>query len=509
MIEILLGFVILVYTVDIVLLFYFGIHCYAMIHLFLKNPQRCEVDQDEYDSLKKKMSKWPKVTIQLPMFNEYYVAERVIDATCAIDYPKSKLEIQVVDDSTDESRFVAENKVKEYKAKGFDIKYIHRDNRQGHKAGALKEALEIAKGEYIGIFDADFIPAKDFLRKAIPYFWQAKNIGMVQARWGHVNADYSVLTRAQSIGIDGHFVIEQVARNANDLWMNFNGTAGVWRKECIYDAGNWQSDTLTEDFDLSYRAELKGWEFKYLTDIVNPAEIPATVPAYKSQQFRWCKGSIQTAVKLIPTILKSKENWKVKLEAVTHLLNYSVHPLMIINILATLPLLLFHETWAEVSLATLFGAAFVLSIGTLGPISFYIVSQKALYPDWKRRITLLPLLTTLGTGIAISNTKAWLEAILGKKSGFVRTPKLKIENKGDKVEARRKYKQVKFDKLALVEFLMGVYILFTIYVAFQVDKWFVIPFLWLYASGFFYISFFTLYDSLKQNLAARKQVRTA
>lgn len=497
--EIILWVIIVIYAIDIVLLFYYGLHCYAMIYLFKKNPEICTTDGLDYDELKKKIRVWPKVTVQLPMYNEYYVTERIIEATAQLDYPKKKLEIQVVDDSTDESRYIAEQKVKELKTRGFDIKYIHRDNRQGHKAGALKEALEIAKGEYIAIFDADFIPAKEFLKKSIPVFYSNEKIGMVQSRWGHVNADYSVLTQAQSIGIDGHFVIEQVARNANKLWMNFNGTAGVWKKSCIYDAGNWQSDTLTEDFDLSYRAELKGWKFHYLTDIVNPAEIPATVSAYKSQQFRWCKGSIQTAVKLIGKILKSKENLKIKLEAITHLTNYSVHPLMIINILATLPLLLFSQEFASISMPALFGTAFVLSIGTLGPISFYIVSQKALYPDWKKRIRLIPVMTTIGTGIAINNTKAFLEAIIGKKSAFIRTPKLRLESKKDRVKERARYNTVKIDKTAILEFLMGIYILVAMFIAIEVEKYFVVPFLWLYASGFFYISYHTVNDAIRQN----------
>ncbi|RME90782.1 MAG: glycosyltransferase [Candidatus Hydrogenedentota bacterium] len=502
--EILIGFLILVYAVDILALFYFGLHCYAMVWLFKKNGGSCYTKEEDLSELTQKMGDWPMVTIQLPMYNEYYVAERVIDATANLDYPKDKLYIQVLDDSTDETKLLVEKKVAELKKQGFDIEHIHRTNRQGHKAGALKEAMDKAKGEFLAIFDADFIPAKDFLKKTVPYFWAHPKMGMVQTRWGHINADYSLLTKAQSIGIDGHFIIEQVARNGSNLWMNFNGTAGIWRKECIIDAGNWSADTLTEDFDLSYRAELKGWKFKYLTDIINPAELPATVSAYKSQQFRWCKGSIQTAVKLIPKIWKSNENWKIKLEAITHLLNYSVHPLMVINILATLPLLLFNEAYWDVSIKTLYAAAFFLSIGTFGPMYFYMISQKALYKDWKRRIQYLPLLTVIGTGIAINNTKAWLEALIGKKSSFVRTPKLRLEKNTDKVVERSKYTKTKIDKVAVLEFLMGVYVMLTIAVAIDVKKYFVIPFLVLYATGFFYVSFFTVYEKIKHNLLAKK-----
>lgn len=450
------------------------------------------------------MGDWPMVTIQLPMFNEYYVAERIIDTAAKMDYPKDKMDIQVLDDSTDETKNLVARKVEELKKQGYMIEHIHRTDRRGHKAGALRDAMDKAKGEFLAIFDADFLPDPQFLKKTIPYFWEDPKMGMVQTRWGHINSDYSLLTKAQSIGIDGHFIIEQVARNGNDLWMNFNGTAGVWKKECILDAGNWSADTLTEDFDLSYRAELKGWKFKYLTDVINPAELPATVSAYKSQQFRWCKGSIQTAVKLIPKIMKSNENWKIKLEALTHLLNYSVHPLMIINILATLPLLLINNEYMDISMTTLYGAAFVLSIGTFGPMVFYTVSQRALYKDWLRRIKYLPLLTVIGTGIAVNNAKAWIEAVMGKKSPFVRTPKLRLEKNSDKVTERAKYTKAKIDRVAILEFLMGVYVTITIGVAAMIDKWFVIPFLALYALGFYYISFFTVYEKLKHSWLAKK-----
>jgi len=505
-VELLIGFFILVYAVDILLLFYYGLHAYAMVGLYLKNNHRCQSDSQENKNLlaKSKMRGWPKVTIQLPMFNEYYVIDRLIDATIKLDYPKNKLEIQILDDSTDDSRLVAQKKVKEYKKKGFDITYIHRTNRDGHKAGAMREATKVAKGQYIAVFDADFLPNPQFLKKTVPHFFTNPNIGMVQTRWSHINEDYSILTKAQSIGIDGHFMVEQVARNGSDLWMNFNGTAGIWNRECIEDAGGWQSDTLTEDFDLSYRAELKGWKFKYLTDIANPAELPATVQAFKTQQFRWCKGSIQTAVKLIPRIWKSNESWKIKLEALTHLTNYSVHPLMIINILVTLPLLLFHERFEHISLAVLFGAAFILSIGTFGPMVFYAVSQRALHKDWKHRMLWLPVLTMIGTGVAINNTRAWIEAVIGKKSEFVRTPKLKIESQKDKVAERSRYKTKKIDNNAYLELLMAFYITFTIVTAFIVDKWFVVPFLALYAAGFYYVSFYTFLETFKLNRDSRK-----
>ncbi len=505
MAEIFFAIIILVYFVDIVFLFYYGVHTYAMVHLYFKNKESAKTNPEQIKVLTKKMGKWPMVTVQLPMFNEYYVVERLIDSTIAMDYPKNRLEIQVVDDSTDETQELAKSKVAEYKAKGYNIKYVHRINRQGHKAGALREAMEKAKGEFIAIFDADFIPAPDFLRKTVPYFYESPKIGMVQTRWGHINADYSLLTKAQSIGIDGHFIIEQVARNG-EFWMNFNGTAGIWRRETIYDAGNWESDTLTEDFDLSYRAELKGWKFKYLSDIVNPAELPATVPAYKSQQFRWCKGSLQTAVKLTPRILKADIPWKVKAEAFTHMTNYSVHPLMILNILTTLPLLLFQNRFESVSLPILFFIAVILSVGTFGPLSMYVVSMRELHPkDWYRRLFWLPFLMMIGTGIAINNTRAWVEALIGKQSAFIRTPKLKIETGKDKVVQRKKYSAVKVDKWVFAELGLAAYLGITMIVAAETGKAFVIPFLAIYAAGFLYVSFFTLFDNLRQHLANHRE----
>ena len=492
-------FITLVYSIDILILFYFGLHCYAMLYLYLKNPERCfsnSLSQESKEKPLNKLKNLPLVTVQLPIFNEYYVAGRLIDSIITLQYPKDKLEIQVLDDSTDDCRELTEAKVKHYQKKGFNIQHLHRTKREGHKAGALKEGLEKAKGEFIAIFDADFVPSPKFLEKTVPFFYEDKKIGMVQARWGHINEDYSLLTKAQSIGVDGHFMIEQVARNSSDLWMNFNGTAGIWRKSCIIDSGNWHYDTLTEDFDLSYRAELKGWKFKYLSDILCPAELPATVSAYKSQQFRWCKGSLQTAVKLIPKIFKSRESWKVKIEAFTHLLNYSVHPLLYLNILTTLPVIYFQNILFHIPTHFLIILLSVLGFSTMGPIIFYAVSQKHLYPDWKKRLKFLPVLTMIGSGISLSNTKAWLEGVLGKKSSFVRTPKLGItsEKKPDFSQRKQKYGHRKIDMIVLFEFFTVFYILFTIVYSSYVDRWLVLPYLLIYLAGFSYIVFLGFSD---------------
>ncbi len=504
MLEFLFIILLIIYALDSIGLLYFGLHSYVMLVLYMKNHEKCKVNEKNINSFVKKIKKYPNVTVQLPIFNEYYVVERLIDSIIALEYPKSKLEIQVLDDSTDESKILAEKKVKEYKKKGFDIKHIHRKDRKGHKAGALKNGLELAKGEFIAIFDADFIPTTDFLKKTVPFFYEDKKIGMVQTRWGHVNENYSFLTKAQSIGVDGHFIIEQVARNGSRLWMNFNGTAGIWRKECILSAGNWQSDTLTEDFDLSYRAELKGWRFKYLSNIICPAELPSTVSAYKSQQFRWCKGSLQTAVKLIPKIIRAKLKWQVKAEAITHLVNYSVHPLIYLNILLT-PLLIFTGARLKASSEILIS---IVLIGAVGPIVFYAFSQKCLYKNWKKRLIWLPFLTMIGSGIALNNTKAWLEGIMGKKSTFIRTPKLGIVSKDKKqiIKNRFKYSKPKINGMIIIELLTVFYILTTIILAFESSYWLMIPFLLIYFFGFLYISSLSFYDLLSNFILLRKKM---
>lgn len=498
--DILLYSIFTVYLLDVLLLFAFGLHAFLMIYLSRKNPERCVSGADgtpAFDLKKTPARSIPQVTVQLPIYNEFYVVDRLIEAAIEIEWPKNKLEIQVLDDSTDETREKAQGICTRYRKLGYNIQHIHRTDRVGHKAGALKAGLAQAKGEFIAIFDADFLPAKEFLVKTIPYFEDGE-VGMVQTRWGHINTDYSVLTRAQSMGIDGHFMIEQTARNAAGLWMNFNGTGGVWRRRCIVEAGNWQADTLTEDFDLSYRAALAGWKFRYFKDVSNPGELPPTVQGFKSQQFRWCKGSIQTAIKLLPRIFQANIPLKIKTEALVHLLSYTMHPLMILNMLFALPLLMV-GSWTSYALTDLpitivLGIAAVMSIGTLGPIIFYVVSQKDLYPDWKSRIRWLPFLIMIGTGIAVSNTRAWFEALLGVKSPFKRTPKLRIESKSDSVTQRSKYRQP-LDPLVPLEFLMGFYCLTCVYFSVQLNFTMLAPLMVLYGAGFFYVALLSLREA--------------
>ncbi|MGE5446030.1 MAG: cellulose synthase family protein [Ignavibacteriales bacterium] len=477
-----------IYLITFGLLCAFGLHRYYLAHLF--NKHKTEVPKP-----KGRFKKLPKITVQLPIYNEMYVVERLISTVCKIDYPKELLEVQVLDDSTDETTGIAENCVNSYKALGFQIHYIHRDNRKGFKAGALEEGLKYAKGELIAIFDADFIPPKDFLQKTVHFFSDPK-IGMVQVRWGHVNLNYSTLTKAQSILLDGHFVIEQASRFYGKRFFNFNGTAGVLRKRCIESAGGWQHDTLTEDLDLSYRAQLKGWKFIYLKDVVAEAELPVDMNAFKSQQHRWAKGAIQTAKKLLPQILRDKElPLKIRTEAAFHLLGNFSYVFLLILLFLMFPIAYFWHGigWENVILINLFA----ISAGTLSVIRFYIVTLKEVYgKNWISYAKYIPVSFALGAGIAINNSKAVFEALFGKASEFKRTPKLAVTSKGDNWHTR-KYTTSK-ELTTLVE--LGVGFLFlsqTFYAVFMKHiGW--IPFLVIIQVGFFYTSLLSIFHSLRK-----------
>jgi cellulose synthase/poly-beta-1,6-N-acetylglucosamine synthase-like glycosyltransferase len=478
------------YVFALVALFTYGMNCYLLM-LFYRLKRSASLQQHDaviahfYQNYP--VDHWPAVTIQLPIFNERYVVERLIKSICRFDYPKALLEIQILDDSTDDTGDIARMMVNQMKEQGFDIDYIHRDDRTGFKAGALKEGLKTAKGELVGIFDADFIPQPDFLRETVPYFADP-GIGMIQTRWGHINADYSMLTRAQSMGIDGHFGVEQAARAWSGLFMNFNGTAGIWRKKTIEDAGGWQADTLTEDLDLSYRAQLKGWKLSFLSHVVCPAEVPVTITAFKSQQHRWAKGSIQTAKKNLGKLFKSDLPLLVKLQALLHLTHYMVHPMMLIVVLTSIPMLysqwFFSSLYFPIMIFTLF------CLATFGPSSMYMFSQKIIYGDWKSRIKFLPFLMCLGTGIAVNNTKAVLEALLDVKTGFVRTPKYGIRTQADGWQG--KCYSIPLSALSLIEFIFGVYSLAGLLMFLIFSKYLVSPFLLIYTLGFFYVCFLSL-----------------
>src|SRR5919112_3248782 len=400
----------------------YGWHRYYLVYLYMKNKDNAPLPLPPPDVL-------PPVTVQLPIFNEMYVVDRLIDAVCEMDYPKELLEIQVLDDSTDETTDIAERAVRRHASRGFNIRYLHRVDRPGYKAGALEAGLRQADGEFVAIFDADFIPSRDFLQKTLPYFATDPRIGMVQARWGHINQDYSLLTKIQSILLDAHFVLEHGGRNRAGYFFNWNGTAGVWRREAIAAAGGWQHDTLTEDLDLSYRAQLAGWRFVFLPDVVSPAEVPVEMNSFKSQQHRWAKGSIQTCMKLLPRILRSNQPLGVKAEAFFHLsANFNYLLMSVLSVLMFPAMLVrYNMGWAETLLidVPLFFAA------TLSVCNFYIVSQREIYPDWRTRLRYLPFLMSIGIGLCVNNTRAVLEAVFNKKSEFARTPKYGIERDSD------------------------------------------------------------------------------
>ena len=424
----------------------------------------------------------PKVTVQLPIFNEMYVADRLIGAVCEMDYPKELLEIQVLDDSTDETTEIAELAVRRHAARGFNIHYLHRVDRTGYKAGALEAGLKQSTSGFVAIFDADFIPPVDFLKRTLPYFETDPKIGMVQARWGHINQDYSLLTKIQSILLDAHFVLEHGGRNRAGCFFNFNGTAGIWRRTAIEDAGGWQHDTLTEDLDLSYRAQLRGWRFIFLPDLVSPAEVPVEMNSFKSQQHRWAKGSIQTCMKLLPHILRSKQPLGVKVEAFFHLSANFNYLLM-----SVLSVLMFPAMWVRYSMGwtemllidvPLFAAA------TMSFCNFYMVSQRELYPDWKSRLKYLPFLMSIGIGLCVNNTRAVLEAIFHKQSEFARTPKYGIERQSDEW-AGKKYHQA-LGVQPLIELALGLYFTATVFYALTNQIYGTLPFLMLFQVGFLY-----------------------
>jgi cellulose synthase/poly-beta-1,6-N-acetylglucosamine synthase-like glycosyltransferase len=425
----------------------------------------------------------PIVTTQLPIYNEHNVAERLIDAVAAFHYPQGKHEIQVLDDSTDETRAMVAAKVETLRKRGVDIHHITRERRMGYKAGALREGLQICRGDFTAIFDADFLPPRDFLLRAIPFFITDQRVGFVQARWGHLNREASLITQLQSVGINGHFMIEQSARNGAELFLNFNGTAGVFRKQAILEAGNWHDDTLTEDMDLSYRIQLAGWRCRYLVDLVAPAEIPEDINAFKGQQFRWAKGSIQTAIKLLPRIMRCPAAPFVKIQAFMHLTHYVVHPFMLFLALTAVPILLSGRLTLPPLAFGCYGLLLMASCS--GPSVLYLTAERTLRNNLWKTIALLPLMICFGCGLAVNNTRAVLQAIFGKQSGFVRTPK--------KGFAKQKIYTPLKDWNFIVEILAGLWCLVGTAIYFGAAHYLVGHFLFLYGTGFCGIGFLSWY----------------
>ncbi|MGK0359329.1 MAG: cellulose synthase/poly-beta-1,6-N-acetylglucosamine synthase-like glycosyltransferase [Bradymonadia bacterium] len=473
-----------VYFVVLALLAFYGAHRYHMAWLYFRHKKDAPVLPPQPSD-----AEIPYVTIQLPVFNERYVVERLIDTVCAIRYPRDKLEIQVLDDSTDDTVDISRAAIARWAAQGVDITLLTRTDRTGYKAGALQAGMKVAKGDFIAIFDADFIPTADFLESTVPYFAHAKT-GMVQARWDHINRRYSMLTQAQSILLDGHFIIEHTARNRSGRFFNFNGTAGIWRKSCIEDAGGWQHETLTEDLDLSYRAQLKGWEFIFLKDLLQPAEIPVEMNAFKAQQHRWAKGSIQVARKILPTILRSEAPGKVKREAFIHLTNNVAYVLMVIMSIM-LPFALqirIDHGWYETMLIDL---PFFMG-ATVSVCSFYLLCQiESGERPWYKSLLYLPVVLALGIGLAVNNTKATLEALVGHESPFVRTPKLAAGTDNVLRPRRRKYRGSK-TILPWIELAFGLVYTYTVIMCIQQGIWLALPFMIIFQCGFLYTSLMSL-----------------
>ncbi|MEE9431861.1 MAG: glycosyltransferase [Melioribacteraceae bacterium] len=465
--------ILVTYILTMTVLLFFASH--GLVMLFYHKKYIKNVPTSGKDNSDK------KVTIQLPLFNEKYVAERLINSVCKIDYPKDKLEIQVLDDSTDETVQIVSELVKQKQLEGFDIVQIRRENRTGYKAGALKEGLSKAKGELIAIFDADFVPSADFLKKTLRYFTNS-NIGMVQSRWEHLNEDYSLLTRIQALALNGHFVMEQPIRNRAGFFINFNGTGGVWRKECIEDAGNWHDDTITEDLDLSYRAQLKGWKFVYLRDYTTPAELPSEMNALKAQQYRWTKGAIETAKKLLPKIWGSKVPLRIKLQSTFHLTNNIVFPFILLVGILNVPLIFIKNSGPY---DVFFNLMSVFILAFISSFMFYLYAQKDVYEDWRQKIALFPIFMAGSMGFAVNNSKAVIEGLLSRKSEFVRTPKFKIVEKSDSIVSGTKYlSKNKLDSTVIVEIILALYCLIGVFASIYFMELAALPFQLMFFSGF-------------------------
>ncbi len=483
------------YFVVMLILAFYGLHRYQLVWLYYRN--RRHAADSNAPPARFAEGELPFVTIQLPIFNEQFVVDRLIDACCRIDYPRDRFEIQVLDDSTDETQEVAAGVVARYAA-GIrtlgpqPIRYLHRTNRHGYKAGALEDGLKSAKGDLVAIFDADFVPAPDWLLRVVQHFAEP-GIGMVQTRWTHLNRNYSFLTQVEAILLDGHFVLEHGGRSRAGVFFNFNGTAGMWRREAIEEAGGWQHDTLTEDTDLSYRAQLKGWKFKYLQDVECPAELPIEMTAFKTQQARWAKGLIQTAKKILPRVLRSNAPFHVKLEAWYHLTANISYPLMIVLSTLLMPAMIIRSWQGPLQMLLIDLPLFLASTASVS--SFYLVSQKELYPrSWYKTVIYLPFLMAMGTGLAVTNTKAVFEALFGIRSAFARTPKYSVQKKGERSNAKKYRKRLGI--IPWIELAIGGYFAWTVWYAVSTENFFTVPFLLLFVLGYWYTGLLSLFQGL-------------
>lgn len=470
-----LGFV---YTFAALLLAVYALNAWLLTALYLRHKDR--------QPARPYAAALPAVTVQLPVFNEALVVERLVDAVAGLEYPPHLLQIQVLDDSTDETTALARARVAIHRQRGLDIELIHRDDRTGFKAGALRAATARARGALIAVFDADFVPAPDFLQQTVPYFADRPRLGFIQARWGHLNDNYSWLTGAQAVALDGHFGVEQAGRHRAGLLMNFNGSGGIWRRACIEEAGGWQIDTISEDLDLSYRAQLAGWRCLFLRDVIAPAEIPPQLAAFKRQQFRWAKGSMQCLKKLAGPVLGSSLAWWVKLQALIHLSSYLIHPLMIVLLLVSLPLLL--DTTRLVFSLT------YLSLVSLGPPILYAVALKTIYGrGWLGRYRYLLLLVLLGAGVALNNSRAVVEAWLGIDNTFRRTPKFHVESSADRWQESQY--RLPLEVTVLGEIGLSLYAVLALWAALRNHHPFAVPFMLVYVLGFGYVGLRGVWDA--------------
>ncbi len=471
------------YFVVMIILAFYGVHRYQLVWLYYRHRKNATREPAQH------FTELPRITVQLPIFNEQYVIDRLLQACCALDYPQNKLQIQLLDDSTDETADVARAMVERYRAEGHPIEYIHRTNRYGYKAGALDHGLSTATGELVAIFDADFVPPPEWLMQVVHHFAEP-GVGMVQTRWTHLNRDYSFLTQVEGILLDGHFVLEHGGRSRSGVFFNFNGTAGMWRRSAIEEAGGWQHDTLTEDTDLSYRAQLKGWRFKYLQHVECPAELPIEMTAFKTQQARWAKGLIQTSKKILPVVWRSEAPLHTKIESVYHLTANLSYPLMVVLSVLLMPAMIirFYQGWLQMLLIDFP----LMMMSTFSISSFYLVSQKELYPKtWYKTVIYLPFLMALGIGLTITNTRAVLEALFGIKSSFKRTPKYRVEKRGERSQAALKYRK-RLGIVPWLELLIGSYFALTVYYAIANENYFTIPFLLLFVLGYWYTGLLSL-----------------
>ncbi|NOT62834.1 MAG: glycosyltransferase [Acidobacteria bacterium] len=485
--------VILLYFIILTLLAILGLYRVRMVYQFWRyrnvkpSPQRIFAENE-----------LPRLTVQLPLFNEMYVIERLLQSACELDYPRHLLDIQVLDDSTDESVKIAEAEVEKYQALGYDIHYIHRTDRTGFKAGALENGLKTAKGELVAVFDADFTPRPDCLRKMVDYF-SDEQVGLVQMRWGHINADFSLLTRIQELMLDGHFVVEQTSRNRSGGFFNFNGTAGMWRRAAIDHSGGWQHDTLTEDTDLSFRAQLMGWRFVYLVDEDCPSELPVEMNAFKTQQRRWAKGLVQVGLKLMPRLWKNPTlKWQQKLELFFRLFGNCAAPLMIALSILHIPVLIarFNQGIFQMILLDLP----LMFLATFSVVTFYGTTILYLHPKEKWRYFLIPMAMAMGIGLVFSNTRAVLEALLGVQSSFVRTPKYKVEKSGDNwANVAAKYRRKK-GWLPVLEAAFALYFVVAVWYAWRSNIYATIPFLMLFLLGYGYMAGMSLFQGSARRL---------